>query len=441
MADKPGVLHRLASLTLLCLLAACVDWPEPPPDQTFTEDELAILRTELGTLPELPPDPTNRVDEDPRAIALGQKLFFDPRYSENDQISCATCHAPDMAFQDDRAPTSLGLAYTGRHAPTVINAAYSMNSRTWANWMFWDGRADSIWGQALGPPESRVEMGGSRLGIIYFLDRYYRDEYEAVFGPLPPLFDEEGEPLYPTAGMPSEAAWDDLDESTKQLLNGVYVGFGKAISAYERRIVSRNARFDAFITEIIDGADDSDVLTAEEKLGLKVFIGDGLCIACHKGPNFSDARFRNIGLAQVGEHVPAEDEGRAAGIRNVIDSPFNCAGPFSDHPDKSTCAVVDLEMSDRARALGTFKTPTLRDVSRSAPYGHTGGLATLEDVIELYDRGGDEPGTYQGDLHPKVRPLGLTEEEKAALVVFLRTLDGEPLEPSLHIRPQLPMGD
>lgn len=88
MADKPGVLHRLASLTLLCLLAACVDWPEPPPDQTFTEDELAILRTELGTLPELPPDPTNRVDEDPRAIALGQKLFFDPRYSENDQISC-----------------------------------------------------------------------------------------------------------------------------------------------------------------------------------------------------------------------------------------------------------------------------------------------------------------------------------------------------------------
>jgi cytochrome c peroxidase len=429
------------------LLASCGcnavegPWPgDPPPVDpaapVFTETELYAIRESLATLPAAPPpDPSNRYGDHPGAAVLGQKLYFDARYSANGQVSCATCHDPRAGFQDARDNTSLGLGYTGRHAPTVINAAHGSGDPASACWHFWDGRADSQWAQALGPPESAVEMGGTRTRIAILVYDHYRSEYEAVFGPMPPLRDGQGTPMAPDSAMPGQYNWAALTQRTQEQITGVYVNFGKAIAAYERRIVSRNSRFDRFYAELAAGAEDSAHLDAQEKLGLKVFVGKGRCVSCHGGGNFTDWKFHNIAEPQTGEHLAAEDPGRTGGVPSALQGEFNCLSQWSDQPDKSRCAVSSLQARDRD--LGAFKTPGLRDVSKTAPYMHTGRLRTLDEVVEHYDQGGARSG-FSGKVDQEVRKLDLTGEEKRALVRFMLALDGEPLPTSLTQAPALP---
>ncbi len=410
--------------------------PEQTPEGQLTLSESArqAVLDELGTLPPQPPaDPTNRYADDPDAARLGHKLYFDAGYSANGEISCATCHIPDAGFQDDRVNTSLGLGHTGRSAPSVINAAYGSMTEGETVWHFWDGRKDSQWSQVLGPPESPVEMGSSRTKVAYHLERNYREEYEAVFGTMPALFDDQGEPLAPEDAMPGAASWDALSPELQTDINTIYANFGKAIAAYERRIVSRNSRFDRFYEELAAGAESSDALTTQEKLGLELFVGKAGCVSCHGGPNFSDWRFHNIAVGQQGEHVPEVDEGRAAGIDAVVDDLFNCAGPFSDHPDKDACAVVELEV--QPGDLGAFKTPSLRSVSQTGPYMHTGMIATLEGVMDYYAQGGDPDG-FVGEPDPLFASFEMTDREREALVAFMKALDGEALDPSLLKAPE-----
>lgn len=402
----------------------------------FTAAERSTILTWLGPLPDAPPpDPTNRYADTPEAAAFGQKLFFDPRYSGDASVSCATCHAPETGFDDARANTSLGLAFTDRSAMPILNGAYGAAAESSAPvWQFWDGRCDSQWSQALQPPESPVEMGSSRTTIALHLYDHYRAEYEAIFGAMPALRDDDGEATIPEWALPGDPAWQDLSEETQFDINSIFANFGKAIAAYERRLVSRNSRFDAFWQDLNAGAADSEQLTQLEKEGLRVFITNGRCLGCHGGPNFTDGQFHNIAVAQQGDNIRASDDGRAEGIKRLLDDLFNCAGPFSDHPDKSECPLVALE--PQGGELGAFKTPTLRGISSTAPYMHTGDFATLEDVIHHYDIGGAPTGTFAGTRDELVRPLGLTGHERQALVAFLATLDGEPMDPALMAPPQ-----
>lgn len=410
--------------------------PEQTPDGQLKLSDTArqAVVDRLGTLPSRPPaDPTNRYADDPDAASLGQKLYFDAGYSENGAISCATCHIPDAGFQDNRVNTSLGLEHTGRSAPSVINAAYGSMTEGETVWHFWDGRKDSQWSQVLGPPESPVEMGSSRTRVAYHIERTYRDEYEAIFGAMPTLFDDQRQPLAPQDAMPGAESWDALSPELQADINTIYANFGKAIAAYERLIVSRNSRFDRFYEELAAGAEDSDALTAQEKLGLELFVGKAGCVACHGGPNFSDWSFHNIAVGQEGEHLPEVDEGRAGGIDAVVEDLFNCAGPFSDHPNKDACAVVELEA--REGDLGAFKTPSLRSVSQTGPYMHTGMISTLDDVMDYYAQGG-HPDGFVGEPDPLFVPFEMTERERAALVAFMKALDGEALDPSLLEAPR-----
>jgi cytochrome c peroxidase len=422
-----------------CVHGAAAPVPAPAvqaqaPVAALSDEELTRVRSTLGTLPAAPPaDPTNRYADDPAAAALGQKLYFEVRYSSNGKVSCATCHDPRSGFQDARANTSLGIDFTGRHAPTVINSAFG--SGHGPAWQFWDGRADSQWSQALGPPESAVEMGGTRTRISLMMFDHYRSEYQAVFGPMPALRDAAGRPVAADLAMPGTSEWSALPASVRHDITGVYVNFGKAIAAYERKIVSRNSRFDAFLTDLQAGARDSDHLDAEEKLGLRVFVGKGRCVACHSGPNFSDWKFHNIGAPNVGEHVKQQDRGRADGALTARRGEFNCASEWSDEAEKSRCAVNGLAAEDRD--LGAFKTPGLRDVSKTGPYMHTGFVATLADVVDYYDMGGAEGG-FLGTVDKDVKKLGLTDAEKSALVAFLHALDGQPLPPALTEAPAVP---
>lgn len=424
-----GKNHLMLSTRRTFVLAACLPAlllacsGDEDPDATFTPDELATIRGQLGTLNETPPpDATNAVWNAPEAIALGKDLYFETSYSSTDAMSCAVCHDPDAGFQDARGePTSLGVGpdptapdSTGRHAPTVINVAYGAGVDTGeGQWMFWDGRKDSLWSQALGPPESATEMGSSRVAVVKMMVDSYAEAYITAFGDFPadlPVL--AGDEEFPGAFTPAE----------QFAINDVYSDFGKAIAAYESGVICRGGAFDEFWAEIADGADDSDALTPQEKEGLKVFIGKGACIACHGGPNFTDWGFHNIGIDNSALPVnPDPDNGRSDGIAAVMGDEFNCSGDFSDAT--GPCRVDGLTPPGPAD-LGAFKTPGLRCVSLTAPYMHTGTFATLEDVVEHYDRGGDEAG-FAGQVSPNVFPLELTDDEKAALVAFLRTLGGE----------------
>ncbi|OQY91510.1 MAG: cytochrome-c peroxidase, partial [Chloroflexi bacterium UTCFX4] len=150
----------------------------PPSASVWDDTELKTLRAlTLTSLPPLAPDKSNRVADDPRAVALGQEFYFDARFSKDGAVSCASCHMPDLNFQDARAH-GRGMADTRRRTQSVVGSAYF-------EWFFWDGRRDSLWSQALSPLESANEHGGDRAQYARLISENYRAEYEALFGALP----------------------------------------------------------------------------------------------------------------------------------------------------------------------------------------------------------------------------------------------------------------
>lgn len=237
----------------------------------WTEAEEAMLRSLwIGSLPPLPADPSNRYGDDRQAAALGQKLFFDIRFSSNGQVACATCHLPDRLFQDG-VPLAHGVGTTNRRTMTLVGAAYSP-------WFFWDGRKDSLWAQALGPLENPVEHGGNRTMYAHLIDQYYRAEYEAIFGPLPVISH------LPTNAGPvddpvARAAWEAMPAADQEAVTRIYVNMGKAIAAYERLLLPGPSRFDAYVEATLQGEyrKAQTLLNADEIAGLKLFIGAANC--------------------------------------------------------------------------------------------------------------------------------------------------------------------
>ena len=176
----------------------------------WSEDELATLRElSLAALEPLAADPTNRYADDPRAASLGEKFFFDTRFSSNGKVSCATCHDPNRQFQDDK-PLADGVGKTGRRTMPIAGTQYSP-------WQFWDGRKDSQWSQALGPLESPVEHGGNRRQYVQLVTEHYDVEYKRIFG-------------------------GDYNDTTR-----VFANIGKAIAAFERTLRPQPSRFDAYV--------------------------------------------------------------------------------------------------------------------------------------------------------------------------------------------------
>jgi cytochrome c peroxidase len=417
----------------------------------LTDLELAALRNDFGGLPAEPPiDASNAHGTDMAAATLGQRLFFDTRYSKDDSVSCATCHIPEAGFQDNRENTSKGIDYTGRHAPSLINAAYGAGTGG-VVWQFWDGRSDSLWSQALGPPENPVEMGSSRTKVALLIYDKYREEYESIFtadSPMPELRDAStsesvvSEEASPNGTDSGKAAWQDLgvrDQALQAAITRIYVNFGKAIAAYEARLVSRDSRFDRFRNAFVEGFEGSDHLSTEEIEGLKLFVGKGGCTSCHRGPNLTDWKFHNVGVPQTGEHVLPMDNGRADGIAKVKRGEFNCESTWSDQSDKAECGTRTLgdTPDEIEKALGAFKTPSLRSVTSTAPYFHTGAIGTLPEVIDFYNQGGSQSG-YVGVLDSNIEQLNLSDLEKQRLLDFLGALDGESLAAELLAPPKLP---
>jgi cytochrome c peroxidase len=373
----------------------------------------------LDGLGPLAPDATNRWADDADAAALGQRLFFDARLSSNCRVSCGTCHDPQRQFQDGRA-LGKGVGTTSRRTMPVAGAAESP-------FLFWDGRKDSLWSQALGPLESPVEHGGSRARYAHVIADHYRKDYERVFGPLPDLRD------VPAVGGPvadpaARAAWNRMTPRQRDAATAVFVNVGKAIAAYERQIRFAPARFDRFVGEWKrTGTMPEDILDAKERAGLGLFVGKAQCTRCHNGPLFTNNEFHNTGVpARKGL---AEDRGRIVAVAAVQADEFNCRSRWSDAKPAQCAELAFLAPASTAQARA-FKVPSLRNVAERAPYMHAGQIATLKDVIRHYDVA--VPGPVG---RTELTPLQLTAAERDQIEAFLRTLSGGVAAPAEFLRP------
>jgi cytochrome c peroxidase len=402
----------------------------------WTAAELRSITTLwIGNLPPLGPSPTNAMADDPLAAKLGHQLFFDARLSGNGKVSCSTCHQPARLFADGLR-VSVGVRTTERNAMSVVGAAYSP-------WLFWDGRKDSLWSQALAPLESAVEHGGSRMQYAHLIqdDRTYRARYEELFGAMPDFSDRDRFPerAGPVDDAAARAAWEHMAEGDRQAVTQVFVNLGKTLEAYQRQLRPGAARFDSYVDALL--AEDSAaetaraaVLTDSEVAGLKLFIGDAQCINCHNGPLLTNNDFHNTAVLTAPGMLPAK--GRITAVKQVAEDPFNCLGPYSDDPARVCAELRFMKTGDEL--IGAHRTPSLRNVAETAPYMHAGQQATLADVLDQYNRA---PAAIVG--HNEAKPLGLSSRQLRDLEAFLRSLSGPVsadarwLEPPLPITPEL----
>jgi cytochrome c peroxidase len=409
---------------LVALAAVLWTVSRSPEPHEWTPEEIATLESLwIGNLPPLPPDPSNAVADDPRAAELGHRLFFDTRFSAGGEFSCATCHQPEKIFTDGR-PLSEATGTTRRHAPSIVGTAHSP-------WFYWDGRKDSQWSQALSPMEDPAEQAGTRTRFAHLVAAHHADEYEALFGPLPDLSDRDRFPASagPNGGEAERAAWEAMASEDRDAVNRIYAGMGKAIAAYERLVMPGPSRFDGYVESLLQGDAEkaAATLTADEALGLRIFIGEGSCTDCHNGPLLTNNGFHNIGLPL--EPGTAFDSGRIKGVEQVLADPFNCLSPYSDAAD-GDCEELRFVKTEGMELIGGFKVPSLRNVAETAPYMHLGQIPTLRGVLEHYDRA---PVPLMG--HSDLLPLQLSTREMDQLEAFLKTLSAPLSTPPNWLKP------
>jgi cytochrome c peroxidase len=418
---KKAVIHSGVCLALSLFSSAPVSGQSAPSGGTakvqFSEQELKRI-FQHSPLPRPPADPTNAVADNPAAARLGQFLFFDTRLSGDGRHSCASCHVPSLGFADGkRLPEGFGTH--NRHTLSLLNIAYG-------RWFFWDGRSDTLWSQALQPLEKPSEMGNHRQRVIELVshDAQLRAAYEKLFGSLP----KATRPSTRTATQPS-----DGDEG----LDRAFVNIGKVIAAYERRLLSDDAPFDRFVLGLKTG-DEKQIalLSASAQRGLKLFVGRGNCRLCHSGPNFTDNEFHDIRLGSGGSQRTA-DPGRFEGIRLLHADAFAAGGKFSDEP-RGAAAERTRRLVNNSQNWASFKTPSLRNVARTAPYMHDGQFATLSDVVRYYSTLNSAVPAEQHQERILV-PLGLSDADISDVVAFLESLTGDEIDQRLLEKPESPI--
>jgi cytochrome c peroxidase len=329
---------------------------------------------ELSVLPKpesTPPSPL---------VELGKTLFFDGRLSGDATTSCATCHDPAKAFTDG-LPLSTGYPGTKyfRNTPTLINSATQA-------YFYWDGRMSG---------DDLPSLVRDHIAEAHFMQADGRLVIERL----------RQIPVY---------------ESGFKEITGGEPSYGKilsAVAAYVTSLRSENAPIDRYL-----GGDES-ALSESAIAGMALFKGKANCIACHHGPLLTDGKIHATGVADNEDvfsdperHITFRRFMRTIGIGN-------CATLREDIGH----GCVTKNASDSR----TFRTPSLREVSRTAPYMHNGQIKTLTDVVAFYNAGGGDSSAKSKLL----KPLDLSDEEQSNLVEFLKSLAGDPIEVS---PPELP---
>jgi cytochrome c peroxidase len=250
---------------------------------------------------------------------------------------------------------------------------------------------------------------------------HYRKEYESIFGHLPTFSKRDLPPLAkPAIDDPSAfKAWLKMPHEKRDAVNRIYANMGKSIAAFVRTIMPAPSRFDRYVEAVIqsDTGAMKSVLSEDEVMGLRLFIGKAKCTNCHTGPLFTNGEFHTIGISQPEGMSP--DRGRAEAISKVLADEFNCLSVYSDAKPRQ-CAELRFLDTDTDKHESAFKTPGLRNVAERAPYMHAGQFATLKEVLEFYRD--LEPGKRPEDLEHG----SLTDKETGQLESFLRTLSAPP---------------
>ena len=364
----------------------------------------AMLIDNLGPPP---PDPSNRLSDDPGAAKFGEKIFNDKRFSSNGKVSCAKCHRADYNFTDE-LPRAEGLATTVRRSMPAIGMAYQ-------KWFFWDGRKDSSWAQALEPLENPVEHGISRTRVVQLVYEYYREAYQAVIGPLPHMDPFVFSPIARPDFNDKTALeyWHAIPERQRDQITLVYVNIGKVLGSFVRTLQPTAAPFDNYARSLAVGdTGGMDSLTPQQKKGLRLFINKAKCINCHNGPLLTNGEFHHLGIPDAGE----PDRGRAEVIETVTGDEFSCLGKWSDADPENDCAHVRFIKLKSAKDERAFKTPSLRNVTIRSPYMHAGQFASLSEVLNNYrDVSGE-------NLTDELFHNDLSDEDLRQLEAFLNAL-------------------
>ncbi|WP_390622474.1 cytochrome-c peroxidase [Candidatus Laterigemmans baculatus] len=305
-------------------------------------------------------------------IELGRQLFFEPRMSADFSVSCATCHNPEEGYS---AHTQFGVGIRGqeggRNSPVAYNRIVSREQ-------FWDGRAASLEDQAIGPIANPIEMGNTHEACVACLSEIpeYKLQFERIF----------------EDGLTIENVGKAIASFERAIVTGPtpYDAY-QPLSRFEQLFADDLAELEALREEDPEFVEEYEELKAKAeanpmsesaKRGMELFFAKANCATCHAGANFTDEQYHNLG---VGMEAEKPDLGR-----------------------------YEITKEDTLR--GAFKTPTLRNIHTSAPYMHDGSQETLEEVVEWYDKGG-HPNPWLSD---KMKPLKLTDQEKADLVAFMK---------------------
>lgn len=401
-------------------------WAGPvaqPRDEWSAQEKATIASMQLKQAGPRPADPSNAYEGNPHAATLGRALFNDPRLSGNGKVSCASCHAAQAQFQDGRK-LGQGLGTGQRRTMPVMGASH-------APFLFWDGRKDSLWSQALGPLEDPAEHGGNRVAFVQVLSQHYAPQYEAVFGPMPAL-GKLPRAASPNGTSDERAAWQALSPASRDAVNRAFANLGKAIAAYERQVSYGESRFDRYAAAVAGGDGRAQAaLTQQEVRGLRLFLGKGQCATCHNGPLMTDQAFHNTGVPPLNPASP--DRGRADAIAKLLRDEFNCLGKYSDAGPGQCGELQFLSTSDPAQ-LGAFRTPSLRNVADRAPYMHAGQFVTLHEVVAHYARSpkaatGHSELAQPGEKHADRQAIRLSAADIQDLAAFLGTLSGPVVQP------------
>jgi cytochrome c peroxidase len=339
----------MTRLAIAMIVAALAVLTGPTPSAAEPDNYVTELKNKYQRPTSIPFPADNAYTQDRET--LGRLLFFDPRLSRSSITSCGSCHNASFAWGDG-LPKGVGHGHkeVGRRTPTILNLA-------WTELLFWDGRAESLEEQALGPIAAAGEMNMPLEDLIPKVAAI--EGYRRLFAMA-----------YPGEGLTAKT-------------------LAKAIATFERTVVSGLAPFDDWV------AGKKEAISESAKRGFVLFNGKARCAACHSGWNFTDGGFHDIGL-------PSADPGRGEFLPKIT------------------------------RMQHAFKTPTLRNVDQRAPYMHDGSVATLRDVIDLYDTA----GVARPSRSPEIVPLGLTAAEKTDLLAFLRILTSQDPPVALPMLPR-----
>jgi cytochrome c peroxidase len=315
--------------------------------------------------PDIGPLPKIKINA--KKAELGKRLFFDPRLSGDAAISCGTCHQPEKGYADGMA---LSAGYPGnkhfRNSPTVINAAHKNR------WM-WDGR--------LGTNLNDVTRGMLTEDYIMNMDMRIMQERA------------KQDPIY--VKMFKDAGYGEPSNGSIR----------KAIPEYLKTLTSKNVPF------------DQGKMSSSAKRGMKVFKGKAGCIQCHNGVMLTDGKAYNTGVPENWDVFMDTDRHQAflaysmfMGVENYLNLKRDAGAHIHKH---------EADGSD----MGTFLTPSLRELTHTAPYMHNGMIKSLEDVVSFYNNGGGE----DSNKDKRIKKLGLSKSQQKDLVAFLKSLSGDKL--------------